>query len=51
MRDIQTADAKVSTTTFYLRVFVFPCPVDHEQDWQSYPVDPYSAEYADHSYL
>ena len=21
----------------------FPCSVDHEQDWQSYPVDPLSA--------
>ena len=21
----------------------FPCSVDHEQDWQPYPVDPYSA--------
>ena len=23
----------------------FPCPADHEQDWQPYPVDPYSAIY------
>ena len=22
----------------------FPCSADHEQDWQPYPVDPYSAE-------
>ena len=22
---------------------VFPCSADHEQDWQPYPVDPYSA--------
>ena len=21
----------------------FPCSADHEQDWQPYPVDPYSA--------
>ena len=21
----------------------FPCSADHEQDWQSYPFDPYSA--------
>ena len=21
----------------------FPCSADHEQDWQTYPVDPYSA--------
>ena len=20
----------------------FPCPADHEQDWQPYPIDPYS---------
>ena len=22
----------------------FPCSADHEQDWQPYPVDPYSTE-------
>ena len=22
---------------------IFPCSADHEQDWQPYPVDPYSA--------
>ena len=22
---------------------LFPCSADHEQDWQPYPVDPYSA--------
>ena len=21
----------------------FPCSADHEQDWQSYPIDPYSS--------
>ena len=26
----------------------FPCSADHEQDWQSYPVDPYSAIGDDH---
>ena len=25
----------------------FPCSANHEQDWQLYPVDPYSAESAD----
>ena len=25
------------------------CSADHEQDWQPYPVDPYSAEIADHT--
>ena len=30
--------------------FHFPCLVDHEQDWQPYPVDPYSAICDDHSH-
>ena len=29
----------------------FPCSVDHEQDWQAYPVDPHSAKSADHTYI
>ena len=29
----------------------FPCSADHEQDWQPYPVDPYSAICDDHTYL
>ena len=28
----------------------FPCSADHEQDWQPYPVDPYSAIFDDHTY-
>ena len=28
----------------------FPCSADHEQDWQPYPVDPYSAICDDHKY-
>ena len=28
----------------------FPCSADHEQDWQPYPVDPYSAICYDHAY-
>ena len=28
----------------------FPCSADHEQDWQPYPVDPYSAICHDHIY-
>ena len=28
----------------------FPCSTDHEQDWQPYPVDPYSAICDDHTY-
>ena len=27
-----------------------PCSADHEQDWQPYPVDPYSAICDDHTY-
>ena len=28
----------------------FPCSADHEQDWQPYSVDPYSAICDDHTY-
>ena len=28
----------------------FPCSANHEQDWQPYPVDPYSAIYDDHTH-
>ena len=29
----------------------FPYSADHEQDWQPYPVDPYSAISDDHTYI
>ena len=29
----------------------FPCSAGHEQDWQPYPVDPYSAICDDHTYI
>ena len=29
----------------------FPCSADHEQDWQPYPVDTYSAICDDHTYI
>ena len=29
----------------------FPCSADHEQDWQLYPVDPYSVICDDHTYI
>ena len=29
----------------------FPCSTDHEQDWQPYPVDPYSAICDDRIYI
>ena len=28
----------------------FPCSADHVQDWQPYPVDPYSCYMRDHTY-
>ena len=33
------------------RNIIFPCPADHEQGWQPYPVDPYSAICHDHTYI
>ena len=30
---------------------IFLCSADHEQDWQPYPDDPYSALSADHAYI
>ena len=30
---------------------IFLCSADHEQDWQPYPVDPYSAICDDHTYI
>ena len=29
----------------------FPCSADHEQDWQPYPVDPYSCYMCDHTHI
>ena len=29
----------------------FPCSADHEQDWQPYPVDPYSCYMCDYVYM
>ena len=29
----------------------FPCSADHEQDWQPYPVDPYSCYMCYHTYI
>ena len=33
------------------RGIFLPCSADHEQDWQPYPVDPYSATCDDHTYM
>ena len=37
--------ARTETGEYYV-----PCSADHEQDWQPYPVDPYSAMCDDHTY-
>ena len=29
-------------------IFIFLCSADHMQDWQPYPIDPYSAVCDDH---
>ena len=29
----------------------FPCSADQVQDWQPYPVDPYSCYMCDHTYM
>ena len=31
--------------------FHFSCSADHLQDWQPYPVDPYSCYRCDHTYI
>ena len=38
------SQARTGTGEYY-----FPCSADHEQDWQPYPVDPYSAICDDHT--
>ena len=30
---------------------IFPCSADHVQDWQPYPVDPYSCYVCDYTYI
>ena len=40
------SQARTGTGEYY-----FPCSADHEQDWQPYPVDPYSAKCDDHTYI
>ena len=30
---------------------IFPCLADHVQDWQPYPVDPYSCYVYNHTYI
>ena len=39
------SQARTGTGEYY-----FPFSADHEQEWQPYPVDPYSAICDDHTY-
>ena len=45
------AGGAVPERCFPLAHVHFPCSADHEQDWQPYPVDPYSAICDDHTYI
>ena len=53
-RDVRTlscqtkSQARTGTVKFY---FLFSRSAAHEQDWQSCPVDPYSATRDDHTYI
>ena len=51
-----SVDSKIITKYFLRHVrgqvkFHFPCSDDDEQDWQSYPVDQYSAICDDHTHI
>ena len=41
---------RISDTNADREIFDFSCSADHEQDWQPYPVDPYSCYMCDHTY-
>ena len=43
-RDQILSQARTGTGNIHV-----PCSADHEQDWQPYPVDPYSAICDDHT--
>ena len=32
-------------------ILYFSCSSDHEQDWQPYPIDPYSCYMCDYTYI
>ena len=44
-------ETKFSGTYGDREIFIFPVRADHQQDWQPYPVDPYSAICNDHPYI
>ena len=49
-RDCQTRPARPnSRARTRTGKYQFPCSADHEQDWQPYPVDPYSCYMSDYT--
>ena len=52
-RDCRTRLARPNSQagTWTGKYSFFPCSADHEQDWQPYPVDPYSSYMCDHTLL
>ena len=45
------SSTKISGANEDSEIFFCPCSADHEEDWQPYPVDPYSAIICDeHTY-
>ena len=50
-RDYRNRLARPNSQARTRKIFFFPCSADHEQDWQPYPVDPYSCYMCDHTYI
>ena len=49
-RDCRTLLARIiSQARTVTGKYFFPCSADHEEDWQPYPVDPYSASCDHHT--
>ena len=44
-----SCETKFSGANGHREIFNFPRSADHEQDWQPYPIDPYSAKCDDHT--
>ena len=50
-RDCRTRLAKPNSHERGHGKNIFSCSADHVQDWQPYPVDPYSCYMCDHTYI
>ena len=47
-----SGETKFSDANAHREMYIFfPCSADHEQDWQPYPVDPYSCYMCGHTYI